>query len=169
MALVPDPLLLVAGQWLGVASGLLAILMVVAFLARWGIRFRLVGITSFTTLLAISCVAFAISYTPRQRVEGAVTVPIVFDNGADLVVAAAPADLPAAAFAPTVRQVASNLRGSGRGTPEGAVNVRLRRVESSADGVSRPVVLAEARRDLISGAVSVATAPAAPGAGRSPN
>ena len=156
MALAADPILLVAGQWLGIASGLLAVLMAVGFLARWGIRFRLVGITSFTTLLAISCVAFAISYSPRLTIEGAVSVPVVFDNGGDLVVAAAPADLPADAFVPTVRQVASNLRGSGRNTPDGRVTVRLRRVEAAGDGVSRPVVLAEAQRDLISGAVTLA-------------
>lgn len=133
--------------------------MVVSFLARWGIRFRLVGITSFTTLLAISCAAFAISYSPRQTIEGAVSVPVVFDNGADLVVAAAPADLPAQAFAPTVQQVASNLRGSGRNTPDGLVTVRLRRVEPAGEGVSRPVVLAEARRDLLAGSVTVNSGP----------
>ncbi|MFM7634132.1 MAG: Ycf51 family protein [Cyanobacteriota bacterium] len=150
-----DPILLEAGRWLGVASGVLALLMVVAFLARWGIRFRLVGITSFTTLLAISCAAFAISYSPRLAIEGAVSVPVVFDNGATLVVAAAPADLPPEAAIPTVRQVAANLRGSGRNTPDGLVTVRLRRVERVGEGLSRPVVLAEAQRDLVSGSITL--------------
>ncbi len=159
MALAADPILLVAGKWLGIASGVLAVLMVVGFLARWGIRFRLVGITSFTTLLAISCAAFAISYSPRLSIEGAVSVPVVFDNGADLVVAAAPADLAPEAFAPTVQQVASNLRGSGRNTSDGLVTVRLRRVEPAGEGVSRPVVLAEAQRDLVSGTVTLTSQP----------
>ena len=159
MALAADPILLVAGKWLGIASGVLAVLMVVGFLARWGIRFRLVGITSFTTLLAISCAAFAISYSPRLNIEGAVSVPVVFDNGADLVVAAAPADLAPEAFAPTVQQVASNLRGSGRNTSDGLVTVRLRRVEPAGEGVSRPVVLAEAQRDLVSGTVTLTSQP----------
>ena len=159
MALAADPILLVAGKWLGIASGVLAVLMVVGLLARWGIRFRLVGITSFTTLLAISCAAFAISYSPRLSIEGAVSVPVVFDNGADLVVAAAPADLAPEAFAPTVQQVASNLRGSGRNTSDGLVTVRLRRVEPAGEGVSRPVVLAEAQRDLVSGTVTLTSQP----------
>ena len=64
----------------------------IAFLARWGIRFRLVGVSSFTLLLAVSCWAFGVSYTPVV-VEGAVRAPIVFDNGNDLVVAQVPADL----------------------------------------------------------------------------
>ena len=123
-----DPLLLTAGEWLGVASAALLLLTLVAFVVRWGIRFRLVGVTSFTVLLSLSCLAFAVSYTPRQLVDGAVSVPVVFDNGTDLVVAAAPADLDPAAFGPSVQQVALNLRGSGRGTQ--LVEVRLRRVES---------------------------------------
>lgn len=159
MAMAADPILLMAGRWLGVASGVLALLTGVGFLARWGIRFRLVGITSFTTLLAVSCWAFAISYAPRQAIAGAVTVPVVFDNGADLVVAAAPAGLPPDAIGPTVLQVASNLRGSGRRSPDGLVRVRLRTVSSLGPGLSRPVVLAEASRDLRSGAVRLSAEP----------
>jgi len=150
-----DPILLTAGQWLGAASGLLAVSTVVGYLSRWGIRFRLVGVTSFTALLAVSCLAFAISYTPRVQLEGAVSVPVVFDNGGDLVVAAAPADLPQEAAAPTVRQVAENLRGSGRSSADGLVHVRLRRVETVAPGLSKPVVLAQASRNLDTGSVEL--------------
>jgi hypothetical protein len=150
-----DPILLVAGEWLGAASGVLAVLTVSGFLLGWGIRFRLVGVTSFTALLALSCLAFAVSYRPRVVVEGAVSVPIVFDNGADLVVAAAPADLPDAAIAPTLEQVARNLRGNGRQTDDAIVRVRLRRTEARDAGVSEPVVLGEARRDLIRGVVTL--------------
>lgn len=146
-----DPILLVAGTWLGAASGVLAVLTIAGFLSRWGIRFRLVGITSFTALLALSCLAFAISYNPRVSVPGAVQVPVVFDNGTDLVIAAAAADLPGEAAAPTVEQVARNLRGGGRGGSGGGdggqVRVRLRRVEALEPGLARPVVLAETTRE----------------------
>ncbi|MEB3234813.1 MAG: DUF2518 family protein [Cyanobacteriota bacterium] len=148
-----DPILLEAGRWLGMASGVLFLLMLAGFRLGWGIRFRLVGVTSFTTLLAISCVAFAISYRPRLAVEGAVSVPIVYDNGSDIVIAAAPDDLPAAAVAPSLEQVARNLRGSGRNVPDGLVTVRLRRIEPQADGLDRPVVLGEVQRNLATGAL----------------
>ena len=148
-----DPILLEAGRWLGIASGMLFVAMLVGFRLGWGIRFRLVGVTSFTTLLAISCVAFAISYRPRLAVEGAVSVPIVYDNGSDIVIAAAPDDLPAAAVAPSLEQVARNLRGSGRNVPDGLVTVRLRRIEPQADGLDRPVVLGEVQRNLATGAL----------------
>ena len=150
-----DPLLLVAAKWLALASLALLLLTVVGFVSRWGIRFRLVGVTSFTTLLAISCAAFAVSYTPRVTVPGAVVVPVVFDNGTDLVVAAAPLDLSPEAEAATAEQVARNLRPTGRSPADGLVRVRLRRLEPAGEGVSRPVVLAEARLDLRSGEISV--------------
>ncbi|QVL51728.1 MAG: hypothetical protein KFB97_09270 [Cyanobium sp. M30B3] len=150
-----DPILLVAGEWLGAASGVLAVATIAAYALRWGVRFRLVGITSFTALLALSCLAFAVSYRPRVVVDGAVSVPVVFDNGAELVVAAAPADLPAAAAAPTAEQVARNLRGNGRQSDDAMVRVRVRRVETVAPGLSRPVILAEVRRDLVSGEISL--------------
>jgi hypothetical protein len=146
-----DPLLLTAGEWLGVASAVLLVLTVVGFLVRWGIRFRLVGITSFTVLLSLSCLAFAVSYTPRQLVEGAISVPVVFDNGSDLVIAAAPAQMAPETYGPSVQQVALNLRGSGRGTQQ--VEVRLRRVEPKSDGSDVPVVLATAIRNLDDGTV----------------
>ncbi|MFN5194495.1 MAG: DUF2518 family protein [Cyanobacteriota bacterium] len=155
MDLAADPILLASGRWLGLASAGLALLTVIGFIARWGVRFRLVGVTSFTILLAVSCLAFAVSYTPRVAVAGAVTVPVVYDNGGDLVVAAAPDSLPADAFGPTVEQVARNLRASGRTAADGVVLVRLRRLQSEAVGVSRPVVLAEAERSLITGEVSL--------------
>ena len=148
-----DPLLLTAGQWLGIAGGVLLLLTLLAFALRWGLRFRLVGVTSFTVLLSLSCLAFAVSYAPRIQVEGAVSVPVVFDNGGDLVVAAAPADLDPAAYRPTVEQVARNLRGSGRNATE--VEVRLRRVEPSGEGTDRPVVLASAMRNLADGEVTL--------------
>ncbi len=149
-----DPILFVAGEWLGAASGLLALLTGAGFLARWGIRFRLVGITSFTALLSLSCLAFSVSYSPRVSVAGAVVAPVVFDNGGALVIAAAPDGLAAESWGPTAEQVARNLRGSGRTSDGGLVTVRLRRIDPVEAGTARPVVLAESVRNLADGSVS---------------
>ena len=94
----------------------------------------------------MSCWAFAVSYTPPVVVEGAIRVPVVFDNGNDLVVAQAPADLDSATVAATLEQLAGNLRGSGRGSS--LVVVRLRALETAGEGVSRPVILGETERDF---------------------
>lgn len=150
-----DPILLVAGEWLGAASGVLALVTLAGFLSRWGVRFRLVGVTSFTALLAISCLSFAVSYRPRVVVPGGLQVPLVFDNGGSLVIAAAPSDMPAAAIAPTLEQLASNLAGGGRSSADGTVHVRLRGIEPLEGGAARPVVLGEASRDLASGTIQL--------------
>ena len=141
-----DQLLLTAAPWLGWSGLALGLLTVVAFLAGWGLRYRLVGVSSFTLLLAVSCWAFGVSYTPPVVVEGAVRAPIVFDNGNDLVVAQAPADLDSTTVAATLEQLAGNLRGSGRGSSR--VVVRLRALETAGEGVSRPVILGETERDF---------------------
>ena len=75
--------------WLAWSGLSFAVLTGIAFAARWGLRFRLVGVTSFTLLLAVSSWAFTVSYTPPVVIEGAVRAPVVFDNGNDLVIAQA--------------------------------------------------------------------------------
>ena len=141
-----DQLLLTAAPWLGWSGLGLGALTAVAFLTKWGIRFRLVGVSSFTLLLAVSCWAFGVSYTPPVVVEGAVRAPIVFDNGNDLVVAQVPADLAPTTVQATLEQLEGNLRGSGRSSS--TVLVRLRGIQPEGDGLGRPVILGEVSKTL---------------------
>jgi len=53
-----------------------------------------------------------------------------------------------------LEQLAGNLRGSGRSSPDGFVRVKLRQLEQQADGSSKPLILGEAIRDLKSGLVT---------------
>ena len=147
--MVVDLLLFKAGVWIGALALLLVVLTVVGFLARWGIRFRLVGISSFTVLLALACMAFALSYEDRQPIPGAVNVPVVFDNGRGLVIAAPQEPLSTAAIAPTLKQLAINQSRRPQSAANGRITVRLRQVEPTGEsGVSRPRLLGEARIPL---------------------
>ena len=83
-----------------------------------------------------------------MRLEGAVQVPIVFDNGTDLVVAQASSDFQQEAVTPTLNQIAANLRPGGRNTE---VRVRLRQLQAVSEGTSKPVVLGETKRDFSQG------------------
>lgn len=127
--------------WLAWSGLAFALLTLVAFGARWGVRFRLVGVTSFTLLLAVSCWAFSVSYQPPVIVEGAVRAPVVFDNGNDLVVAQAPAGIPKESIEPTLAQLAANLRSGGRNGEK--VVIRLRQLQPGPEGSSTPVVVGE--------------------------
>ena len=124
--------------WSGLAFGVLT---AVAFLAKWGLRFRLVGVTSFTLLLAVSSWAFTVSYTPPVVIEGALRAPVVFDNGNDLVVAQAPDGIENSSVEPTLAQLAGNLRPGGRSSD--VVVIRLRQLKAVGESISEPVVLGQ--------------------------
>ena len=49
-------------------------------------------------------------------------------------------------MAPTLEQLAANLRGAGRSS--NVVQIRLRALETAGDGSTRPVVLGETLRDF---------------------
>ena len=133
-------------KWLAWGGSGLGVFTVLAYLFRWGIKFRLTGITIFTLLLSASCWAFNQSYTPPVNVEGYKYAPIVYDNGYDLVVAQASNDFPKDAIKPTLLQIAGNLKGGGRNGAQ--VKVRLRKIESAGNGISQPIIIGEIINDL---------------------
>ena len=129
--------------WLAIGLAALALL---SFLFKWDIRFRLIGTTIFTTLLCGSCWAFVSSYSPPFRVEGALYAPIVYDNGNDLVIAQASKDFPKESIQATLEQIAGNLKGGGRKRQN--VIVRLRKVQSSTEGIDNPIIIGEVIRNI---------------------
>ena len=133
-------------KWLAWGGSGLGVLTILAYLFRWGIKFRLTGITIFTLLLSASCWAFDQSYRPPFNVEGYKYAPIVYDNGFDLVVAQASNDFPEEAIQPTLLQIAGNLKGGSRNGTQ--VKVRLRKIEYAGDGISKPIILGEVINDL---------------------
>ncbi len=124
----------------------LGIITIISFIIGWGAKFRLVGATIFSLLLSASCWAFVQSYSPPQTFEGAIYTPIVYDNGDDLVVAQARDDFPEDSIDPTLKQIAENLKGGGRNGSK--VNVKIRKLPFISDGISQPVIIGEAIRDI---------------------
>ena len=133
-------------KWLAWGGLGLSLFTILAYLFSWGVKFRLTGITIFTVLLSASCWAFNQSYRPPINIEGYKYAPIVYDNGFDLVVAQASNDFPKESIKPTLLQIAGNLKGGGRNGAQ--VKVRLRKIESAGDGISKPIVLGEIINDL---------------------
>ena len=133
-------------KWLAWGGSGLGVLTILAYIFKWGIKFRLTGTTIFTFLLSASSWAFQQSYTPPLNVEGYKYAPIVYDNGFDLVVAQASNDFPEESIKPTLLQIAGNLKGGGRNGAK--VKVRLRKIESVGEGISKPIILGELIKDL---------------------
>ena len=139
-------------QWSGIATLLFAALTVLAFILKWGLRFRLVGTTGF--MLVLTGGLFALSIVPLSRtvIPGAARYTLVYDNGSTQAVIATSPQITPTQLDATLRQAVSNLFSSGRsGTrQEDKLTVRARTIIHPEPGTSVPVYLGEAKRSLVS-------------------
>ena len=130
----------------GILGILLFIGTIVAFIFNFGFKFRIIGATIFSLLLSLSSWAFIQSYTEKVAIEGSKYLPIVYDNGFDLIIAKAEDDFPEESIGPTLKQLSDNLR---KGSRSGAnVKIKIRKLEKISDGVSKPVVIGEVQKNV---------------------
>ena len=119
---------------------------IASFIFNFGFKFRITGATIFSLLLSLSSWAFIQSYTEKVAIEGAIYLPIVYDNGFDLVIAKAENNFPEEAIEPTLKQLSANLR---KGSRSGAnVKIKIRKLEKISDDVSKPVVIGEVQKNV---------------------
>ncbi|ARV57384.1 hypothetical protein BZZ01_00945 [Nostocales cyanobacterium HT-58-2] len=139
-------------QWSGIATLVFAALVIVAFIFKWGIRFRLVGTTGF--MLVLTGGLFALSLAPLSRtvIPGAVRYNLVYDNGGTQTVIAIPPKITPSELEATLRQAASDLYSYGRfGTQtENQLTIRARTVLHPETGISVPLYLGQVKRSLTS-------------------
>ena len=125
---------------------LLSLITIVAFILNFGFKFRITGAAIFSLLLSLSSWAFIQSYSEKVEVEGARYVPIVYDNGFDLIVAKAEDDFPEEAVNPTLKQLSDNLR---KGSRSGAnVRIKIRKLERVSNEISKPVIIGEIEKTV---------------------
>ena len=130
----------------GILGIFLLCLTVIAFIFNFGFKFRIIGATIFSLLLSISSWAFIQSYTEKVVIEDAKYVPIVYDNGFDLIIAKADDDFPEESIDPTLKQLSENLR---KGSRSGAnVKIKIRKLEKISDDVSKPLVIGEVNKNV---------------------
>ena len=125
---------------------LLLIGTLISFIFNFGFKFRIIGATIFSLLLSLSSWAFIQSYTEKVVIESAKYVPIVYDNGFDLIIAKADDDFPEESIEPTLKQLSENLR---KGSRSGAnVKIKLRKLEKTSEGITKPVVIGEVQKNV---------------------
>jgi hypothetical protein len=135
--------------WLGYATLASLLLTLVAFGLGWGVRFRLVGVTSFMVVLAVGSLAFSLGYRERIEIAGSSPYTVVFDSGSDQVVIAVPPSVSADSLEPTLRQAAYNLYSTGRYNPaRNQMTIRLRTLIHPQPGVTQPLYLGQVDRSL---------------------
>tara|TARA_A100001035_G_scaffold188596_1_gene150523 strand:- start:188 stop:631 length:444 start_codon:yes stop_codon:yes gene_type:complete len=133
-------------KFFGLLGIFLFICTLVAFIFNFAFKFRIIGATIFSLLLSLSSWAFIQSYTERVVIEDAKYVPIVYDNGFDLIIAKADDNFPEEFIDPTLKQLSENLR---NGSRSGAnVKIKIRKLEKVSDGISKPVVIGEVQKNV---------------------
>ncbi|MBD2664017.1 hypothetical protein B6N60_03623 [Richelia sinica FACHB-800] len=139
-------------QWSGIATLVFAFLAILAFVFKWGIRFRLVGTTGF--MIVLTGGLFALSLVPLSRtvIPGAVKYTLVYDNGATEAVITTSKTITPTELEATLRQAASNLYSPGRLGSKGNnfLTVRARTILHPEPGLSVPLYLGEVKRSLTS-------------------
>ena len=131
----------------GIIGAILFFITLITFFFNFSLKFRLTGATIFSFLLSIFSWAFLQSYSDNVKVEGAIYLPTVYDNGSDLIITKADKEFPAESIEPTLKQISSNLK---RGSRSGRkVKIRIRTLEQISKGVSKPIVIGEIEKSFI--------------------
>lgn len=138
-----------ASGWVGITTLAFAALTVLSFLLKWGIRFRLVGVTGFLGVLTGGLFALGLVPFTRTVIPGAVRYSLVFDNGGTQTVIAVPPTISNEALEATMRQAASDLFSYGRlGRQDDKLTIRVRTNLHPETGVTKPLYLGQVERSL---------------------
>ena len=126
------------------------VLAIIAFVAGWGFRFRLVGVTSFMGVLTAGFFALNLGLFAHVDVPGAARYTLIYDNAANQAVVAVAPTIEADAVEPTLRQAALDLYSYGRTGSNGndIFTIGLRTVLHPEEKVSKPLFLGQATRPL---------------------
>ena len=118
----------------------------IAFIFNLPFKFRITGAAIFSLLLSLSSWAFIQSYSENIKIDGAKYVPIVYDNGFDLIVTKADGKFPEEAVGPTLKQLSENLK---RGSRSGSkVKIKIRKLQKVSKDVSKPVIIGETEKSF---------------------
>ncbi|MEO0394511.1 MAG: Ycf51 family protein [Cyanobacteria bacterium P01_A01_bin.137] len=137
-----------ATKWMGLATLAFAALTALAFLTKWGIRFRLVGVSGFCGVLTAGLLGLSFQPLVPTTFEGSVPYTTVFDSGASQLVIAVPADITDAQLEATLQQAAVNSFNPSRlsGGVQGAM-IRARAIVHREPGISDLVYLGQVKPD----------------------
>ena len=139
------------GVWSGYTAIGLLVLTIVAFVAGWGIRFRLFGVTSFMMVLTGGIFSLYLGLFTHVEIPGSARYSLIYDNGANKAVIAVAPDISQEAIEPTLRQAAADLNSYGRTGTNGndIFTISLRTVTHPQENVSEPLFLGQATRSLM--------------------
>ena len=142
--------ILTYAMWSGYATIAFLILTIIAWIAGWGFRFRLIGVTSFMGVITASIFALSLGLFTHTTIPGAARYSLVYDNGSNKAVIVVPSDIAKSAIAPTLRQAAVDLLTYGRTGTGGndQFTISIRTVLHPQDQISQPLYLGQVKRSF---------------------
>lgn len=142
------------GQWSGYLTIALIFITILAFIFKWGLRFRLVGTTAFMGVLTAGIFSLYLSLFTRVDIPGSVRYSLVFDDAAANVVIVLSPETTQDEVTATLKQAALDIAPYGRlSTPGSKVTIRARTVIHPESGLSVPLYLGQAKKPADSRAV----------------
>ena len=142
-----EQLVLVA-EGLAIAMVIFGAVTTLAFIANWGFRFRMVGVTSFTGVLAGGALGLSLALYQRPMIPNAQAFVRVYDRSAgQLVITVNPKMTPEQLEA-TLKQAAIDLSSPGRSSADGMITVRARVLVHTEPGLTQPLYVGVAVRSL---------------------
>ena len=140
---------MLAARWAGIIAIVCGAIATLGFVFKWGIRFRLVGVSSF--MVVVTAGLFALGLVPIMRVQipGALPFTVVYDTGGTQSVIAVAPEITESELNATLRQAASNLYSLGRnGRGDNQLTIRARTIIHPQPNVSQPVYLGYIKQSL---------------------
>lgn len=139
--------LLNAAQWAGILTLVFGAITVLGFVLKWGIRFRLVGVTSFMGVLTGGFFALGLGLFSHTTIPGAVRYTVIYDNGSTQIAIALSTPVTESQVEATLRQAAADLFSYGRlGQTSSQMTIRARTMIHPESGVSKPLYLGQVQR-----------------------
>ena len=142
----PEQFLQATG-WVAIATVALGALTTIAFILKWGLRFRMVGATGLMGVLTVGLLGLSFQPFIRTAVPGAVPYETVFDSGAAQIVIKVPSAITATELEATLQQAASNLFKPSRLGSRGIVPTIRARAIVHKPGVSELVYVGQVTSD----------------------
>jgi hypothetical protein len=136
-------------QYSGIAVLVFAVLSGLAFLFKWGLRFRLVGVTGFMAVMTVGLFSLTLAPLSRTAIPGSVLYSLVYDTGGGEAVIAVSPEITQPQLVATLQQAAGSSFSTGRmGSAKNVLTVRARTVIHPEAGISVPLYLGQVERSL---------------------
>lgn len=139
---------LLASKWAGILTLGCAVLTLIAFVFKWGFRFRFVGATGFMGVLTGGLFGLSLGLFSHTTIPGAIHYKVIFDNGSTLASIAVPPTITKSELDATLRQAAADLFSYGRLGGNDILVIRARTMIHPEAGISQPLILGEVKRSL---------------------